>query len=512
MGTGRYNRHLTGQSRFWYKRLPNLRNPTKTLAEQALHTATRLGAQYADARLVESREQDLSVNNGRMDALVDTTTAGIGLRVLVRGAWGFAATDQLSGPGVERLARQAVAIARASAVLQRAGVTLSPTKPAVANWTSPYQRDPFQVPLDTKLQLLFAVDERLRRVKGITLSRVSIGFVKTIKHFVSTEGASIRQTFIQSGGGYTAYASKDGVLQRRSYPTSFGGQHLLAGYELLEQLDLVTHAERVAEEAVALHKAAPCPNRTTTLILDSSQVALQIHESIGHAIEGDRVLGHEANYAGTSFLSASDLGRLRYGSPHVTIVADARPEHGPGLGTARYDDEGVPARRVEVIRDGLFVGFLTSRETARALGQTRSSGAMRAQDWNRLPIIRMTNISLLPGHATLEDLIADTADGIFMETNRSWSIDDRRLQFQFGTEIAWEIKRGKRRRMLKHPTYAGITTGFWRSCEAVGRDWVLWGIPTCGKGQPSQTIGVGHGAASALFRQVEVGVTHAARR
>jgi TldD protein len=246
------------------------------------------------------------------------------------------------------------------------------------------------------------------------------------------------------------------------------------------------------------------------VILDSSQLALQIHESIGHPIELDRVLGFEANYAGTSFLTLDTLGRLQYASPVVNVVADARLSHGPGLGTFGYDDEGVPAQRVEIIREGLFVGYLTSRETAAMVGQGRSNGTMRADGWNHIPLIRMTNISLLPGTGRLEDLMADTPDGIYMETNRSWSIDDKRYHFQFGTEIAWEIKKGKKTRMLKNPSYGGITTQFWNSCDAVcGQDeWDLWGLPNCGKGQPGQVIGTGHGAAPARFRNVEVGMAY----
>jgi len=237
---------------------------------------------------------------------------------------------------------------------------------------------------------------------------------------------------------------------------------------------------------------------------------LQIHESIGHPIELDRVLGAEANYAGMSFLTLEKLGRLKYASDIVNVVADATPGHGPGLGTFAYDDEGVPAQATPIIRDGLFVGYLSSRETAAAVGQLRSNGTMRAEGWNRIPLIRMTNVSLLPGKGTLEDLIASTADGIYMDTNRSWSIDDRRYNFQFGTEIGWEIRGGKITRMLKNPTYTGITTDFWNSCDAIGgpQCWTLWGTPNCGKGQPMQTMGTGHGASPARFRQVQVGVAY----
>jgi TldD protein len=244
----------------------------------------------------------------------------------------------------------------------------------------------------------------------------------------------------------------------------------------------------------------------TTLILDGSQLALQVHESCGHPIELDRVFGSEAAYAGTSFLTTDRLGSFRYGSELVTMTADATL---PGaLGTFGWDDEGVPAQRTEVVKEGRFVGYLTDRENASRLGLPGSMGAARASGWNRIPLVRMTNVSLEPGTWTLDALIADTADGIYMETNRSWSIDDRRLNFQFGTEVAYAIKGGKRGGLLKNATYTGITPEFWRSCDAIcDRDhWVAWGTPNCGKGQPSQTMHTGHGAAPARFRDVRVGV------
>ena len=241
------------------------------------------------------------------------------------------------------------------------------------------------------------------------------------------------------------------------------------------------------------------------MILDGSQTALQVHESCGHPIELDRVLGSEAAFAGTSFLTPDKLGTFRYGSDHVSMTIDATIPG--GLGTFGYDDEGVPAQRADVVRNGVFVGYLTDRETAAALGW-RSNGTARASSWDRLPLIRMTNVNLEPGPWKLSDLVADTDDGLYMQTNRSWSIDDKRLNFQFGTEIAWEIKNGRLGDMMKNATYTGITPRFWGSCDAVcgGDEWVVWGTPNCGKGQPEQVGHVGHGAAPARFRNVRVGV------
>ncbi len=270
----------------------------------------------------------------------------------------------------------------------------------------------------------------------------------------------------------------------------------------------------MAEEAVALLSADQCPEGEFDLILDSSQLGLQIHESIGHPIELDRVLGSEANYAGMSFLTLDQLGQLKYGSDIVNVVADARLEHGPGLGTFAFDDEGVPAQCTDIIRNGRFTGYMTSRETAAAVGDARSNGCMRADGWNRIPLIRMTNVSLEPGERSLEEVFGAGSSGrpaIYMETNRSWSIDDKRYNFQFGCEIGWEIRDGRRVRMLKNPSYSGITTDFWNRCAAIAsrEHWTLWGVPNCGKGQPEQVMGTGHGASPARFRGVRIGSAYA---
>ncbi|HZT00417.1 MAG TPA: TldD/PmbA family protein, partial [Terriglobales bacterium] len=434
---------------------------------------------------------------------------GIGVRVLANGAWGFAASKELSRAAVEETTARALAIARASAQVKHEAVRLAPETPVVAEWATPIQIDPFTTSVEENLELLLKIDAELRAVAGVTLAETSMNFKREESWFASSEGASIHQTKYSTGAGYAAYSFAGTDIMKRSYPNSFGGQWQNKGYELVEELKLVENARRVAEEAVALHKADQCPEGAFTIILDSSQLGLQIHESVGHPIELDRVLGMEANFAGTSFLTLDKLGKLRYGSDLVNVVADARQEHGPGLGTFAFDDEGVPAQCTPIITHGLFTGYLSSRETAHTIGVTRSGGTLRAESWNRLPMIRMTNISILPGETplTLEQLIADTDDGIYMETNKSWSIDDKRYNFQFGCEIGWEIKKGKRGRMLKNPSYSGITTEFWNSMDAIcSRDeWTLWGTPNCGKGQPQQVMGTGHGASPARFRAIKVG-------
>jgi TldD protein len=481
----------------------------KYIAEWALNVASLRGSSYADVRVIAQRSRALSTKNGKVGSASDAESVGMNVRVIADGAWGFAASADLSRAAVEATAAQAVAIARASAKVKQANVQLTPEKAVVAEWSTPYKIDPFTVSVDQNIELLLKIDAELRSVAGITLAETNLNFNREEQWFVSSEGSDIHQTKLSTGAGYAAYAFAGNEIQKRSYPNSYGGQWQNKGYELIEELKLVENARRIAEEAVALHRADQCPEGTFDIILDSSQLGLQIHESVGHPIELDRVLGMEANFAGTSFLTLDKLRTLRYGTELVNVVADARLEHGPGLGTFGFDDEGVPAQCTPIITNGLFTGYLSSRETAHTIGETRSGGTMRAEAWNRLPMIRMTNISLLPGTKplSLEQLIAGTERGILMQTNRSWSIDDKRYNFQFSCEIGWEIKNGKRVRMLKNPSYSGITTEFWNSLDAIcSRDeWTLWGTPNCGKGQPQQVIGTGHGAAPARFRAIKVG-------
>src|SRR6478609_2506845 len=481
----------------------------KYVANWALDAAAQRGATYADVRVIAQRNRALTTKNGKVGSASDAESVGMNVRVIADGAWGFAASAELGRGAVEATAARAVEIARASARVKRENVKLALEKPAVAEWSTPYKIDPFATSVEQNIELLLKIDSELRSVDGITLAEANLNFNREEQWFVSSEGADIHQTKLSTGAGYAAYAFAGNEIQKRSYPNSYGGQWQNKGYELIDELKLVENARRIAEEAVALHKADQCPEGTFDIILDSSQLGLQIHESVGHPIELDRVLGMEANFAGTSFLTLDKLRNLRYGSPLVNVVADATPDHGPGLGTFAYDDEGVAGQRTPIITDGLFTGYLSSRETAPLIGLERSGGTLRAESWNRLPIIRMTNISILPGERplTLEQLIASTDHAILFQTNRSWSIDDKRYNFQFGTEIGWAIKNGKRVRMLKNPSYSGITTEFWNSMDAIcsREEWTLWGTPNCGKGQPQQVMGTGHGASPSRFRGIKVG-------
>lgn len=475
-----------------------------SLSARALNHAQLLGATYADIRIVDSVEQSLAVKNGAVEGLSHTESLGFGVRVLVGGAWGFAASRELTNAAIDATTALAVQIAKASALAHNGAVTLGPPVTSRGVYATPIHIDPFAISLEDKLALLMEADAAMARVPEARVRRGNLIFIREYKTFANTEGADIEQTLYETGAGLEAFAMDGDEVQRRSYPGATRQQGA-AGWEYVRAMRLPEHGERIANEAAQLLSAPPCPAGLATVILGSEQLAIQIHESCGHPAELDRVFGAEAAYAGDSFLTLDKLHTFRYGSPLVNLTAEAlRPT---GLGTFGWDDEGVPAQSTSLVKHGLFVGYLMSRETAPHLGLT-SNGCMRASGWNRPPLIRMTNVSLEPGAWTLDNLIADTDNGIFMDTNRSWSIDDKRYNFQFGTEIGYEIKGGKRGQMLKNCSYAGTTPEFWASCDAIcnAQHWTMWGTPNCGKGQPQQVAHTGHGASPARFRRIRVGV------
>ena len=478
--------------------------PLDDFLSRALDLASVQGASYCDVRLVETNQERFVVRSGAVETLSNDESQGIGVRVLVSGCWGFASTNIVAPDEIDRITNVAVEIAKASAQSSTGQVSLGPPVTSQGVYTTPIRVNPFTISLEDKLGLLLEADARMGSVKGISARTGNLIFIKEHKIFANSEGAHVEQTIYEAGGGIMATARGNGEIQRRSYPKSMR-QEGCAGWEFVDSMDLAGNAERIASEAVALLSAKHCPSGVTTLIVGASQLGLQIHESCGHAIELDRVLGSEAAYAGTSFLTTDKLNNFQYGSEHINITADS--VRLPGLGSYGWDDEGVPAQSTPVVQNGQFTGYLTSRETASGLNLI-PNGSMRAASWNRIPLIRMNNVSLEPGNWNLDDLIADTDDGILMEMNRSWSIDDRRFNFQFGTEIGYEIKKGKLGKALRNCTYTGITPEFWNSCDAVCNEelWTMWGIPNCGKGQPGQIGHTGHGAAPARFRNIQVGV------
>jgi TldD protein len=475
-------------------------------ATAAVQAALAAGARYADARVVDRRHESMTARDGDVRTLDQTSSVGLGVRALVGSSWGFAALGDPAGDAdARRTGARATAIAQASAAVPGPPMELVAVPAVQGGWSSECREDPFAVPLEDKAALLTGVTATMRAA-GVAVAEALYQAWDTRTAFVSSEGARIGQHVVETGAGMHCLTMGDGETQRRSYP-AFRGQYGTRGFELVREIDLPAHADRIAAECQELLTAPQCPSGDTTLILGGEQMSLQIHESVGHAIELDRILGWEAAFAGTSWLDLSQLGSLRFGSELMNITID--PTIPGALGSFGFDDEGTPAAARDAVRDGIWVGVLAGRDSAAVAGLPYA-GSVRADGWARLPMVRMTNVGLEPGPHTLEEMVAATGDGVLMEHNRSWSIDDRRLNFQFGCEIAYEIKDGERGRMLKNPSYTGIGPRFWQSLDMLGGaapgEWRAWGTPNCGKGQPGQVGHTGHGAAPARFSGVRVGV------
>ena len=475
-----------------------------TLRAQFENTLAALRtARYADIRTTTTHQQHVKVRNGEVDHLSSVVDRAVGVRVLVGNGWGFASSSDTSDASLRATALRALEVAAASNIASTQEITLSDVEPHVATWSSQFEIDPWSIPIEKKIEHLLAATEPMRGDPRIHQVSGEISCYRQEKTFASTIGSFIEQTTTEMGGGIEAVAIDGDEFQRRTYPNPFGGDYQAAGWEFIERLDLPSRAPAIRDEALALLTAPKTPAGRFDLIVGSSQLALQVHESCGHPTELDRALGLEISLAGGSFLQPEMLGSFRYGSDLVNIVADATI---PGsIGSFGYDDDGVPAQRFHLIENGMFVGYLTGRDTAPAIGRA-SNGTVRAETAARIPIIRMTNINLEPGATPLADIIADTKHGIFVDTNKSWSIDDLRLNFQFGCEVAYQIENGRLGRLLRNPLYGGTTPEFWRSCDAVGdrASWQIWGLPNCGKGDPMQTMRVAHGAPAARFRNVEM--------
>jgi TldD protein len=474
------------------------------LATAAVDAALAAGARYADARAMVVRHESVEARNGVVEGLTQGDRAGIGVRALIGQAWGFQATPTLSAAAAREAGAGAAAVARASGRLPGPPLDLAPAPVVEATWSSTWVEHPIDdVGLAEKADLLVAATEAANGA-GAPLAQAHLQAWDTEKWFASSEGSRVTQRLVECGAGFEATAIGDGETQRRSLP-GVRGQYGTQGFELVRGLDLVGRAGPLAEEAVALLHAPRCPEKVTTLILAADQMALQLHESVGHAVELDRILGWEAAFAGTSWLAPAGLGSLRFGSELMHVTADATL---PGaFGTFGYDDEGVAAQAVDIVRDGTWVGVLSGRDSAPLVGLT-SGGMVRADGPARLPMVRMTNVGLVPGDSSLEEMVAGTEDGLLMATNRSWSIDDKRRNFQFGCEVGWEVTDGRLGRMVRNPTYTGIGPEFWASLDAVGGpdEWGTWGVANCGKGQPLQVGHTGHQAAPCRFRDVRVGV------
>jgi TldD protein len=477
----------------------------KSWIEKALHQAQKNGASYADIRFEHSKQESMFVKNEKLEALESSTDQGYGVRVLIEGKWGFSSSNQVNESSLMHTMDEACAIARASSRVPGPSISLAKLASAKAEVKDHAVEDPFAIPVSEKIELLKNASLNMKIHEEIAVRTANYRARNLHKLFASTEGSWIEQVRTETGAGISATAVGNQDVQVRSYPNSFGGDYATFGFEFIRQMKLDSNAKRIAEEARALLYADPCPQEYMDLVIDGQQLALQVHESIGHPAELDRVLGYEASFAGTSYMTPDKLGHFRIGSDLVNITADATI---PGsLGGFGYDDEGVPGQCVYLIKNGIFVGYLNSRESAHHF-QQEPMGAMRADGWSKIPIIRMTSINLLPGDSTLEELISGIEHGLFVSGIKSWSIDDKRLNFQFSPEIGWMIKNGKIDKIVKNPSYTGMSPQFWGSCDGIANKdhWHVWGVPNCGKGQPMQIMRVSHGTSPARFRKVKVGV------
>ena len=454
------------------------------------------GVEYGDVRVVHIVEENIVVKNGKIEDMRREENLGFGIRVMINGAWGFASSSNLTIVSADKAIKNAVGAAKAAS-LTGIKTEFHKEEAYIERYVAPFEKDPFSISIEKKIKLLLTLDELLKDKQVI--NRYShLNFKRLHQVFASTEGSVIEQEFIDSGGGISVITMKNGEIQTRSF-SNYGRR----GFEFIEELDLVQKAQQIKEQGIQLLHAPLCPEGITDVIIDTDQMALQIHESIGHALELDRVLGYEASYAGTSFATLDKLNSFQYGSEILNVYQDAT--YPGGLGTFGFDDEGVKAKKEVLIQEGILRGYLSSRDTAPRIGR-KSSGAARAQDWSRIPIVRMTNINLEPGESSLEEMIQETKEGIFLQTNKSWSIDDKRLNFQFGTEIGWLIKNGKIKSLCKNPVYTGITPQFWRSLVKIGNkdEFEMWGILNCGKGEPGQIMRVGHGSPPCKFKNIKV--------
>lgn len=472
------------------------------IMDEALEAANG-HSQFADVRLIEAEELRLYAQQGADPDERLEHNLGIGVRVLVDGTWGFAARPVQDSTDAAAAARHAVAAARAC-IGSSKPIEFVPMPAVSGRYETNVQIDPFTVDASNRQQLLDEVLANATRPAQVVSAQAGVNAKRQHRHLANSEGSRQHQHFVETGAGLMANAIGHGDVQRRSYPNSFHGNTAAAGWEYLHTLDLADQAIRVGEEAVALLTAPMAPAGHADVVIGSQQVSLQIHESAGHALELDRILGDEANYAGTSFIAVDDIGSLRYGSPAVTITSDPTI---PGTrGSFAFDDEGTPARRTALIDRGIVAATLSNRDAVSRSG-AELTGAARSDGWGYLPVCFATHVYLEPATGTLDELLIRMGDGYYIDDNRSWSIDNRRWNFQFGTEVAYEVRGGRRGRLLKNFSYGGITPQFWGAVEAVAgpEELRIFGYP-CGKGEPKQWGFLSHAAAPMLVRNLRIGV------
>ncbi|MFW5713638.1 MAG: TldD/PmbA family protein [Brevefilum sp.] len=482
----------------------NDHSPPEELALHALNVCEQLGAAYSDVRSVSTVTEYYAVANGQVVNASDKVEAGMGIRVLVDGAWGFAFCDGFNREDLEKACKRAVALGQIGAEVNRRRVDIGSPVISSGSYHTPVIMDPFAMDIEDKLRPILDATKAMRSVHGIVNATGTMEFIQRDTQFFSNEGSRISQTIVESGAGLAAVAAVSNEVQRRTFPTNLLRQQGTGGFELIQNLNLVENGSKITQEAIDMCSAIPCPQGEFDVIMDPTLLAQVLHELVGHNTELDRIFGSERGYAGTSFVSPDLSTPSKYGSPLINVYFDST--YPGGLGTFGYDDEGVPAQRNDLIKNGMVVGFHTSRETAARIGK-ESNGCMRADGHHGMPIVRMTNLILKPGEWPLEELIADTDHGILMSVNQSWSIDERREMFDYSAQFGYEINGGKIGRMIKAPTFRGRTLELWNSVDAICNEdsFKVYGLPICGKGEPWQGGPVSHGCSPARFRSLCVG-------
>ena len=474
------------------------------LADAALATAKKLGASYADIRINRYRTDAVSTRERQVLNLSSGQNFGFGVRVLINGTWGFAASPIVSPDEVVRVTTEAAAIAKANSSITRKKIELVPTPKVTAKWKSSFERDPFDVPAEEKVAILLRMNEAALGVKGIGFVSSSVSAVNEQKYLANSEGSRIEQYIIRTNPSFSATATDRATGDFQAVNSLREAQQI--GFEYMTKHDWVAEAKTTAEHAVMKLKAPPVTPGKYDLVLHPSHLFLTIHESVGHPTELDRALLWEANYAGTSFLTPDKAGKLQYGSKMVNFVADRVQPH--GLATVAYDDEGVPGQSWHLVKDGLFVDWQTTRDTAKLVGKNKSYGCLHGDSWGSVPFPRMPNVSLQPAkeNVSQDDLVSGVDKGILIYGRGSYSIDQQRYNFQFGGQTFWEIKGGKVAGMLRDVAYQSRTTDFWGSLDGLGGQatYELPGSPNDGKGEPGQSNAVSHGCPPARFRNINI--------
>jgi TldD protein len=519
-----------------------LESKFKGLSDIALLEAKTQGCTYADVRFTRTTNSGVNASGGNREfddagggfggggrggrggrgggrgggggfgggagAAGPSGAAGFGVRVIHSGVWGFASSPIVTEDEIRRITRMATEVAKASAIAKRMDVQLAPVPAYTEYWTTGFKKDPRTIAQDEKQAYVQKVVDAVVKTKEVTNVNASVQLEHEWKYFASSEGSYIEQEIFTTTPTFTVTARKDGQTRSRT----FSGIAMTGGWEVAEASKMLESAERIAAEAVEFCTAKPVEMGMKDLILTPSHAMLTIHEIIGHPTELDRILGYEANYAGTSFIKVSDVGKLKYGSKLFNVTADRnRPG---GIGTAGFDDDGVKTQEWPIVRDGILVGLQTNREMAHLVGEKESRGCTQANSWRDYPFLRMPNVHVDAGPAgspTPEEMIADTKDGVLIDGRGSYSIDQQRYNGQFGGNAFWEIKNGKKTRMVTNVTYNAITTDFWANLDAISgkESWEMHGTGGDAKGQPTQTNSISHGSPYLRIRRILVGAAYA---